>query len=206
MKLISATSSLGRVQTEKRNTFQKIQRLYNKQSQTLNQINVLKSRIETVQQQKELALSSENFLMVENLKNQEEKMTNSLYELSSSHALQSQLHAAWKEMHELLSRESEISAHILDCCEKVKHERHLQHMKFVTDSERMHQKRLKEIEHGRSVIETEKSEVAFELGLWEQSNQDLLERKQDATFQLDLKKKDLATEAHLVQVSTLITM
>lgn len=202
MKLISATSTLRRVQAEKSNTLKTIQRLYKRHIQTMQQMQTLKSRISDMKREQEKALMEEDFLTLENLKNAQDKMTKSLYELSSSHALQTQIHGAWRELHEIMARESEAATHVSDCCEKVKQERHLQYMKFVTDNERMHQKRLQEIETGRIAIETEKSEVAFELGLWEQSNQDLVERKQDATFQLDLQKKDLTKEAQLVQVRT----
>ncbi|KAI7871972.1 uncharacterized protein EV154DRAFT_529369 [Mucor mucedo] len=197
LKLISASSTLHRIQAEKNHRLQTLQRHYKRQEQTRDQIMTLRTRLLELEKERDEAISQEDFVRVERLEATRVKLTQSLNELDTGYL--PRVDAVWREMHDIMVRESEAATHVLDCCEKVKEERHLQYMKFVTDHERMHQKRLEEIELGRQGLESQKSEVAFELGLWEQADEDLTERKGEATFQLDHQQKDLSKEVQLIQ-------
>lgn len=201
MKLISATSLLNRLSTEKTNSMHTLHRLYARQWQTQEQMTQLKNKIQMLCQQQDIALAAEDFLVAETLQSQEEKMKQSLNELEHEQIIKTQLYAAWDHLSGIVAQEAEAAKEVLKCSEDVKEERYLQYMKFVTDRERMHQQRLEELNQGRSVIESEKSEVAFDLGLWEQSHQDLVEREDDTIHEEKLKQQELNTQVDLVQVS-----
>lgn len=200
LKLISATSTLHRVQAEKSHRLQSLQRHYKRQEQTRDQAKTLKKRLVELEKERKEAIEQEDFLRVEEIETGEKKIKQSLNELNTGQPA-AVLDAVWREMHDIMVSESEAAAHVVACCEKVKEERHLQHMKFVTDHERMHQKRLEEIEQGRQGLESQKSEIAFELGLWEQADEDLTERKGEATFELNHQQKEISKEVQLIQVT-----
>ncbi len=200
MKLISAKTSLQRIQTEKSNEVNKLERLYKKQLQVYDQISTLKLKIALVQQQKETALSKEDFLVAETLQTQEQKMSISLSDLSSNTLLQEQIYTIWKKIHELQEKEDIAAKDMVACCQQVKEERHLHYMKFITDNEKLHEQKLKDINHQRNLIESEKSEIAFDFGLWEQNQQDFIERQDDAIQEQVRTKKNLEEQTKQIQV------
>lgn len=200
MKLVSATASLQRIQTEKSNELNKLERLYKKQLQIYDQLSTLKSKISLVQQQKTDALSIEDFFAAETLQTQEQKMSTSLSELMSQTSIEQQIQTSWKKVNEIQVKESKASQQVIGFSEQVKQERHLHYMKFITDNEKIHQQKIKEIDEQRNEIESEKSEIAFDFGLWEQSQEDLLEREDDAIHEEVVIKKDLEDQTHHIQV------
>lgn len=198
MKLIFANSSYHRLQTEKTNELNTLSRLYTKQLAVYDQITTLKSKIHLVQQQKDTALAKEDFLIAETLHHQEQKMTTSLEELGSNTALQKQIHTVWQRIAQLEEKEAELAQEVVTCCGQVKEERTTSFDKLVNDRERIHQQKLQAIGDKRTQLESEKSEVAFDLGIWEQSNQDLTEREEDAVHEETVKKRALVAQGELV--------
>lgn len=202
MKLISATSALNRLESEKTKGISKIQRLYTKQSQVYEQLSTLKTKIEFVQKQKEQALEGEDFLLAETLQTQEEKMTLSADELEATTPtlLGKQIFTSWQRVHALQEEESQLSKEVAEWSRKVREERSTLYMKFISDNEKIHEQKLHEIEKQGELIESEKSERAFDLGLWEQAEEDLVAREDDAIHEDLKRKKDIEAQTELVQV------
>lgn len=200
MKLISATSLLYRLGTEKTNAMHVLHRLYAKQWQTAEQMTHLNSKLQLLSQQKDIALTQEDYLVAETLQTQEQKLNESLEELRRM-SWRSQVYDGWLNVSKLTEQESKAASDVLQWSRLVKEERQLQHMKFINDLERMHQAKLEALNEGREQVESEKSQVAFGLGLWEQDQQDLEERKEDAVQKYKLQKNEISTEIDLVQVN-----
>lgn len=200
MKLISATSALNRLESEKIKGISKIQRLYTKQSQVYEQLSTLKTKIEFVQKQKEQALEGEDFLLAETLQTQEEKMTLSVDELEGTPSLLGkQIFTSWQRVYALQEEESRLSKEVAEWSKKVREERSTLYMKFISDNEKLHEQKLHEIEKQGESIESEKSERAFDLGLWEQAEEDLVAREDDAIHEDLKRKKDIEAQTEMVQ-------
>ncbi|GAA5802229.1 hypothetical protein HPULCUR_007692 [Helicostylum pulchrum] len=198
MKLISATSLLYRLGTEKTNAMHVLHRLYAKQWQTTEQMTQLNSKLQLISQQKDIALTQEDYLVAESLQTQEQKLNDSLEELRSL-SWRSQVYDGWLNVSKLMEQESKAAVDVLQWSGLVKEERQLQHMKFINDLERMHQVKLQDLNRGREQVESEKSQVAFDLGIWEQDQQDLEERKEEAVQKDKVQKNEISTEIDLVQ-------
>ncbi|KAI8070204.1 hypothetical protein BDF21DRAFT_104427 [Thamnidium elegans] len=198
MKLISATSLLYRLGTEKSNAMHGLHRLYAKQWQTIEQMTQLNSKLQLLCQQKDIALAQEDYLVAETLQTQEHKLNDSLEQLRSM-SWRNQVYDAWLNISKLTDQESKAASDVLQWAGLVKEERQLQHMKFINDLERMHQVKLQDLNQGREQVESEKSQVAFDLGIWEQDQQDLEERKEEAVQKDKLQKNEISAEIDLVQ-------
>ena len=200
MKLSAVNKSIQRVQQCKTQELDTLDRLYRKQSQVYEQIGTLESKLELMQQQKDAALEKEDYMEAETLQIQEQKMTVSLAELQEQHLLTNKIYAAWQHVASLEKQEADYAEQLIESCKAVKEERSTRHMKFVQDIEKMDHERLLEIEEQRAKIESEKSEVAFDMGLWEQAEEDLAERQADAIHEEEKKKQFLEGQHREIQV------
>jgi len=109
-------------------------------------------------------------------------------------------YAILKEKIYILQQESQYAEQMAKCCQEVEEERRRRFETFAADKERLHKDTIKRMEQQRAAIESEKSEIAFDLDMWSQNHTDLDERMEEAVQEEVKRKKTLEATSESIQV------
>jgi uncharacterized protein YPO0396 len=149
---------------------------------------------------KQQALQSEDFEAAHKHSIRKSKLEKDLIEFSSCN-FEEQARKCWQVLITILQQESQDAESMIKCCQEVKEERQRQLTTFSADKKRLHDQTIKQMEQQRAEIESEKSEIAFDLGMWTQNHADLDERMEEAVQEEVGRKKALKTTSAAIQVN-----
>ncbi|KAG0178712.1 hypothetical protein DFQ28_006767 [Apophysomyces sp. BC1034] len=202
MKQLSAETTWKRVQAEVSRQRDLIQRLYQRRILVYQQVIQFQEKIQTLVEKKKSALSSEDYTAAEAAHTQEVGIKQKLEKLFVTEVddLDQAIHQSWKDMEGIVFRESEAATALAEACRESKEDRQNQLIKFNIDTERMHEKALQKINSERADIDKEKSEIAFEVEMWEQSNAEFRDSLNDIAHDERVKKDELTAKMDQVQV------
>lgn len=149
---------------------------------------------------KQQALQSEDFEAAHKHAMRKDKMEKDLVDFSSRN-FEEQARKDWQNLIIILQQESQDAESMAKCCQEVKEERQHRLATFSADKKRLHDQIIKQMEQQRAAIESEKSEIAFDLGMWTQNHADLDERMEEAVQEEVGRKKTLETTSATIQVN-----
>lgn len=159
----------------------------------------MKNEISAIAHEKQQALDSENYEAAHKYAVQGEKMEKDYADLLSRN-FQDRIRKEWEQLICILQQESQDAETMARCCQEVKDERRRRFETFAADKERSHKEIVKQMEQQRAAIESEKSEIAFDLDMWSQNHTDLDERMEEAVQAEVKRKKSLEATSATIQV------
>ncbi|CAO3638461.1 unnamed protein product [Mucor fragilis] len=198
--LLKASTRWQKIQKKKSSQVQRIKKHYEDQIKYQQMGHKMKDEIVDIGHKKQQALDLENYEAAHKYAIQEEKMEKSYADLLARN-FQDQIRKEWEQLIDILQQESQDAEKMAKCCQEVKDERRRRFETFATDKERSHQQTIKQMEQQRATIESEKSEIAFDLDMWSQNHTDLDERMEEAVQLETKRKKSLESTSTAIQHS-----
>lgn len=159
----------------------------------------MKNEIDEVDHKKQQALDTEDFEAAHKYAIRKEKMEKDYADLSSRN-FHDHIRKEWEQLINILQQESQHAEQMAKCCQEVEEERRRRFETFAADKERLHKDTIKRMEQQRAAIESEKSEIAFDLDMWSQNHTDLDERMEEAVQEEVKRKKTLEATSESIQV------
>ncbi|KAI9266897.1 hypothetical protein BDA99DRAFT_506925 [Phascolomyces articulosus] len=201
MNRLSAETTWKRIQAEKEREKDKIQRCYNKRALIHEQMIQLQKEIHQVTVKSKEALTVEDYLQAQAFQTQQNKLTEKLWDVFSDteDQVEQHIHACWISLVDLLTREMEAAKKLADACQHTKDDRERQLLKYHIDQERKYEERLQHIQHQRGKLDQEKSEIAFEQEMWEQSDAEFKSHMDELVHQERSKKEEVTHKMKNVQ-------
>ncbi|KAI9497437.1 hypothetical protein BDB00DRAFT_804439 [Zychaea mexicana] len=198
---LSAETTWRRLQAEKEREKDKIQRCYNKRVLIHEQIIQLQKEIQDLKAKAIEALDAEDYLQSQAFQTQQLKLTDKLWDIfnNTENQVEQQIHACWKTLADILAKETEAAKKLADACKFTKDERERQFLKYHIDNERKYEEKLQQINQQRGKIDEEKSEIAFDMEMWEQSNTEFKNKMDELVCKERSKKNALTRKMRTVQ-------
>ncbi|CEI97472.1 hypothetical protein RMCBS344292_11604 [Rhizopus microsporus] len=207
--IINTTENSTRQKKYRWETFQEkkkfkrthLQGLYSKQQHIHEQIQKIKQKLDHTLQLKQDAIEKEQFLSVRDFQKQADQYKKQLDTLANTnlHDIQSQIRSAWKEMAEILAEEPEKSNDMVDILEEEKKKRQQIFDQYTKKIDQQDAQLLEGIKEKRQDIESQKSEIALDLELWDRSDAELQERMYETVLEETEKKNELEKMTNQIQ-------
>ncbi|KAI8140882.1 hypothetical protein BJV82DRAFT_621468 [Fennellomyces sp. T-0311] len=198
---LSAETTWKRIQAEKDREKDKLQRFYHKRVLTHEQLIQLHNDIEVSKAKAKEALDAEDFLQAQALQTQQTKLTEKMWDVFSNteSQIEHQIHVSWESLAVLLARETEAARKLADACKNTKDARERQFLKYHIDNERKYEEKLQQINQQRGKIDQEKSEIAFDMEMWEQADTEFKNRMDELVHKERKRKNELTRKMKNVQ-------
>ncbi|KAF7724412.1 hypothetical protein EC973_001076 [Apophysomyces ossiformis] len=202
MKHLSAETTWKRVQAEVSRERNQAERLYNRRTLVYQQAIQLQDKIQVLAEKKKAAISSEDYSAADTAHAQQKKLKEKLDHLTFTEMdkLNQEIHQSWKNIERLVTEEVEAVKALSEACGEEKEDRLNQMMKFNIDNESFHEKTLQQVNTQRADIEKEKSEIAFEIEMWEQSHAEFRDSLNDIARDERFKKEELIVKMDGIQI------
>ncbi|KAL9555318.1 hypothetical protein PS6_002930 [Mucor atramentarius] len=198
--LLQASTRWQKIQKKKSMQVQRIKKYYQDQIKYQYMAHEVKNEIDEVDHKKQQALDTEDFEAAHKYAIRKEKMEKD-YEDLSSRNFHDHIRKEWDQLICILQQESQHAEQMAKCCQEVEEERRRRFETFAADKERLHKDTIKRMEQQRAAIESEKSEIAFDLDMWSQNHTDLDERMEEAVQEEVKRKKTLEATSASIQLS-----
>ncbi|KAF1800764.1 hypothetical protein FB192DRAFT_1121525 [Mucor lusitanicus] len=198
--LLQASTRWQKIQKKKSTQVQRIKKQYEDQIKYQKMVHEMKNEISAIAHEKQQALDSENYEAAHKYAVQGEKMEKDYADLLSRN-FQDRIRKEWEQLICILQQESQDAETMARCCQEVKDERRRRFETFAADKERSHKEIVKQMEQQRAAIESEKSEIAFDLDMWSQNHTDLDERMEEAVQAEVKRKKSLEATSATIQTN-----
>ncbi|GAN06173.1 hypothetical protein MAM1_0114d05653 [Mucor ambiguus] len=198
MALLQASTCWQKIQKKKLMQVQRIKKHYEDQIKYGKMVHEMKDEINSIDSKKRQALVSEDYEAAHKYAILGENMEKDYADLLSSN-FQDQIGKEWEHLIQILQQEAQNAENMVKCCQEVKDERRRRFETFAADKERLHKETVKQMEKQRAAIESEKSEIAFDLDMWNQNHTDLDERMEEAVQSEVKRKKSLETKSTAIQ-------
>ncbi|KAI7865167.1 hypothetical protein BDF14DRAFT_1827890 [Spinellus fusiger] len=153
------------------------------------------------QTEKEEALGMENYLAAEASCIKRDRLNQHMYELfvSVMGPLDHQLHQAWGSFATVLIKESEITETWAITAQQAMTERNEKLTKVDTSYRQHYETKLQTISTKRAEAEQEKSEIAFDLDMWEQSDSEFQEKISERVHNEQEEREKLLVKEQTLQ-------
>ncbi|KAG2227691.1 hypothetical protein INT45_004733 [Circinella minor] len=199
---LSAETTWKRIQAEKEREKDKIQRCYNKRVLIHEQMIQLQKEIKNIEIKTKEAMDSEDYLQAQTLEQQQTKLTEKLWDVfgHTEEQVEQQIHTCWKTLADLLAKETEAAKKLANACKHTKDERERQLLKYHIDNERKYEEKLQQINQQRGKLDEEKSEIAFDMEMWEQSNTEFKNKMDELVHKEKSKKNEVTLKMKNVQM------
>ncbi|KAL9545346.1 hypothetical protein MBANPS3_007195 [Mucor bainieri] len=196
--LLQASTRWQKIQKKKLMQMQRIKQHYEDQMKYQKTVHEIKDELDAIDGMKRQALDSEDYEAAHKHAIRDEKMKKDYADLLSRN-FQNQIRREWEQLIHILQQESQDAENMAKCCLEVKDERQRRFETFAADKKRLHEETVKQMEQQRAAIESEKSEVAFDLDMWNQNHTDLDERMEEAVLAEVKRKKLLEATSTTIQ-------
>ncbi|KAL0091200.1 hypothetical protein F4703DRAFT_1925594 [Phycomyces blakesleeanus] len=191
---LSEQTAWKQIQAEKKQEMALIQRLYERYDLVNNQIKQISNH--NLKAEKEEALEAEDYLAAGELQLKQEDQVKQTTELFTNtlRGLDDQIQQSWESLAAILSRESKVAENLAD------EERAQKLEKADFNYKSHHETKLQQINEQRTDIGQEKSEIAFDLDMWEQSNTEFNEKMYELVHEEQDEKEELEEKESRIQV------
>ncbi|CEP11396.1 hypothetical protein [Parasitella parasitica] len=197
-QLLQASTRWQKIKKRREEQVQQIKNYYEDQTKYQKMMHEV-CEIENIEYKKQQALDLEDFDTAHKYAVRKEKMEKDYSDLSSRN-FEEQGRKEWQQLISVLQQESQDAENMAECCQAVKEERQRRIAIFSADKERLYKETVEDMEQQRAGIENEKSELAFDLGMWNQNNADLEERMEEAVQEETERKKMLESKSTAIQL------
>lgn len=201
MTHLSAESTWKRIQAEKEREQSLLQRYYNRRTLVNKQLVDLQVQDKELEEALQLAIREENYVEAESVRLKHQNVTSKQRQLASQvmEEIDAQIHQSWEALIALASQEHEAMIKMVDACKSVREEKERNYLQYQIDCDRKYEHALQESSQARSKIDQEKSEIAFDLEIWEQTRQELLAKENDLVQEERNKRKEIVAQVDHVQ-------
>ncbi|ORY93446.1 hypothetical protein BCR43DRAFT_377846 [Syncephalastrum racemosum] len=199
---LSAETTCKRIQAEKDHERDLITRLYQRRAHVYQQIDEYHRTLDELDTQLRHAMQSEAFLEADEIRKRREQIETKLWDMfiSTERQLDDQIQQAWDRFASLLRRDAEAADQVVETSREVKSERERQILQYRIDCEQKCEQRLQRIHAERDGMEQEKSQIAFDLEMWEHADNDFKARMDELVHDDKAHKTDLLAQADTVQI------
>ncbi|KAI8096160.1 uncharacterized protein BX664DRAFT_323266 [Halteromyces radiatus] len=189
-----------RLKAEKQHHQDFIQQLYQRRKLTLDEIQKSQKERLSYSEEKQRYLEAEEYDKMDRLETQDQMLEQQIIRLNQDvmETITSQLQTAWMDMAKIIRKQGDSASRVAQVYQATRDERQQQLAQYTLDMERNQEHKLQEIQMERSKIESEKSEIAFDVDFWEQSRRELDEKMADLVQDERFQKEELVTKIHSI--------
>ncbi|KAI9023714.1 hypothetical protein CLU79DRAFT_113882 [Phycomyces nitens] len=162
---------------------------------------IIQETVNNLKEEKERALEAENYLAAEALELKQEEQTKQITELftDTMSNLDNQIQQSWESLANILAKESRIAENLAEASQKAKEDRAQKLDKADFNYKCHHEMKLQQINAQRAEIGQEKSEIAFDLDMWIQSDAELNEKMYELVHEDLDEKEELESKENALQ-------